>query len=81
MPIRTLLQNERLLRVRELRCLHRFLLVPAREIREENSNSKGSNFQGAEHKMQNSMRELSKSLPPPKPSPAAHPPQCAPHPP
>jgi hypothetical protein len=40
MPIRTLLQNERLLRVRELRCLHRSPLLPAREIRAENSNAK-----------------------------------------
>jgi hypothetical protein len=40
MPIRTLLQNESLLRVRELRCLHRSPLLPAREIRAENSNAK-----------------------------------------
>jgi hypothetical protein len=40
MPIRTLLQNERLLRVRKLRYLHRSPLLPAREVRAENSSSK-----------------------------------------
>jgi hypothetical protein len=32
MPISTLLQNERFLRVRELGCFHRLPLLPAREI-------------------------------------------------
>ena len=51
MPYRTLLQNQRLLRVRKLGCLHRFPLLPVREIRAENSNLKFSSFQGAEHSL------------------------------
>ena len=46
--VSALLQNERLLGVRELRGFHPFPLLPAREIQTENSNSKWSSFWGAD---------------------------------
>jgi transposase len=47
-PVAALLQNERLLRFRKLRCLHRLPLLPARESDAENSSQKRSSFPGAD---------------------------------
>src|SRR6478609_4729111 len=48
-PVAALLQNERLLRFRKLRCLHRLPLLPARDSDAENSSQKRSSFPGADH--------------------------------
>ena len=48
MPVSALLQNERLLRVRELRGCHRFPLRPAREITAEKSKFERGNYPGSE---------------------------------
>src|SRR4029078_10009798 len=47
-PVAALLQNERLLRFRKLRCLHRLPLLPARESDAENSTQKRSSLPGAD---------------------------------
>jgi hypothetical protein len=48
MPVGTLLQNERLLGVRELCGFYRLPLLPAREIIAENSSSERSSYRGSE---------------------------------
>src|SRR5579871_3892472 len=50
-PVTALLQNERLLRVRKLRRLHRFPLLPSLRKPPENSTQKRSSFLGSDQQL------------------------------